>query len=206
MNLEIINSIYKYIEVLYENNQRLTKIFGIDALDAITNGSKDILDIIQNIPRLIPYSYDNKKEKLFLFKNDGLLQYKKELPDLKNKYQTILDNNEKCLKKVKQIRDKYEHILHNVNLQSCYKGNDSWFEYGFEIGNTKYHIESKELLNLFKELNVLYNDLISEILKYVYKNKLNNTYGFLARIDLLGFNKIYDSGLLHEIGKAIAGM
>ena len=70
MNPELINSIYKYIDVLYENNQRLVKIFGIDALNAITDGSKDILDLIQNIPRLIPYSYSDKEKKLFLFKND----------------------------------------------------------------------------------------------------------------------------------------
>lgn len=103
MNLEIINSIYKYIEVLYENNQRLIKIFGIDAIDAIKDGSKDILNLIQDIPRLIPYSYSEKKKKLVLSKNDGLLEYKKDIPDLKDSYQIILDKNGKCLEKTKKI-------------------------------------------------------------------------------------------------------
>ena len=44
------------------------------------------------------------------------------------------------------------------------------------------------------------------MLEYVYKNDLNNTYGFLKRIDLLGFNRLYDSDLLYEAGKAIAGI
>lgn len=206
MNLEIINSIYKYIEVLYENNQRLIKIFGIDAIDAIKDGSKDILNLIQDIPRLIPYSYSEKKKKLVLSKNDGLLENKKAIPDLKDSYQIILDKNGKCLEKTKKIRNKYEHILHNVRSQSCFKGNDSWFEYGFNVENRTYHIESSELIHLFKDLNELYNKLIKQILKYIYENKLNDTYGYLARIDLLGFNKIYDSNLLHEIGKAITGI
>ena len=206
MNPEIINSIYKYIVVLYENNQRLVKIFGIDAIDAITDGSKDILNLIQDVPRLIPYSYSDEKKEVYLIKKDGLLQYKKELPDLKKEYQTVLEKNAKCLEKIKTIRNKYEHTLHNVRSQSCFKGNDSWFEYGFKVKDKGYRIESKELIQLFKNLNELYDGLIKQIMKYVYENKLNDTYGSLSRIDLLGFNKIYDSGLLHEIGKAITGI
>lgn len=134
------------------------------------------------------------------------MQYRKELIDLRNSYKKILDDNVKCLKKIKKIRNKYEHILHNVRPQSCFKGNDSWFEYGFEVENIRYKIESKELIKLFKDLNILYDKLTSEVMKYVYDNNLNNVYGFLSRINILGFNKLYESNLLYEIGKAIAGI
>ncbi len=206
MNVEIINSIYKYIEVLFENNQRLVKLFGINALSSITNGSKDILNLIQDIPRLIPYSYCEKEDKLYLENDDGLLQYKKNIPNLKKNYQKIIDENKECLKKIKKIRNKYEHILHNVRMESCFKSNNNWFEYGFVIKSKEYHINSKELIKVFHELNILYDNLIKILLEYVYKNDLNNTYGFLKRIDLLGFNRLYDSDLLYEAGKAIAGI
>ena len=207
MNPEIINAVYKYIEVLYENNQRLIKIFGIDAIDHTNDGTKDILDLIQNIPRLIPYSYDIEKEKLYLFKRDGLLEYKNDIQYIKPEYKKILANHEECLIKVKQIRDKYEHILHNVRTCSCYTGNDDWFMYGFEVSKKDYKIESKELIALFKDLNIFYDMLISDMLKYAYENEIDHPfYGHLSRIKLLGFNKIYDSKLLYEIGKTIIGI
>ena len=55
-------------------------------------------------------------------------------------------------------------------------------------------------------MNILYDKLTSEVMKYVYDNNLNNVYGFLSRINILGFNKLYESNLLYEIGKAIAGI
>lgn len=206
MNIEVINSIYQYIEVLFENNQRLIKLFGITALRAITNESKDILNLFQDIPRLIPYSYCEKEDKLYLDDKDGLLQYKKEIPNLKKNYEKIIEQNEKSLKKIKRIRNKYEHTLHNVRMQSCLKSNNTWFEYSFVIKSKEYHVDSKELTKLFHDLNILYDDLIKSILEYVYKNNLNNMYGQLKRIDLVGFNKIYNSDLLCEVGMAIAGI
>lgn len=207
MNQQIINSIYKYIEVLYENNQRLIKVFGMDAIDNYNDGTKDILNIIQDIPRLIPYSYCEDDHKLFLEPEDGLLQYEKKIKYLRDGYKEILNNNEDCLIKIKKIRNKYEHKLHNIETPSRFTGNDDWFRYGFKIKTKKYNIESEELVKLFKDLNVLYDKLIDDILKYAYKNKDDHPFFTrLRRVDLLGFNKLYDSKLLYEIGKAIIGI
>ncbi len=202
MNQKIINSIYKYIEVLYKNNQKLIKLFGVDALDTFNDGTLDILSIIQDVPRLIPYSC-NKKRKLYLIPDDGLLTYSKKLKNLLDEYQKILKNNKECLIKIKRIRNKCEHILHNVSLTSCYTGNNDWFRYTFKIRGHKYNIESKELISLFKSLNMLYNSLIIDMLKYAEKRNIDHPfYDHLQRINILGFNKLYDSGLLYEIGKS----
>ena len=207
MNQKVINSIYKYVEVLYENNQRLIKVFGMDAIDNYNDGTKEILNIIQDIPRLIPYSYSDENKKLFLEKNDGLLQYEKKIKYLRSDYKEILNNNEECLIKVKKIRNKYEHKLHNIETPSRYTGNDDWFRYGFKINRKKYNIESSELVKLFKELNNMYDKLISDMLKWAYKNKIDHPFFTrLSRINMLDFNKLYDSKLLYEIGKVIIGI
>ena len=207
MNLEIIASIYKYVEVLFENNQRLIKIFGIDAANAMKSGTKDILDLVQDIPRLIPYSYCEEDDKLFLEPNDGLLQYKRKISYLNDSYKEILNNNSECLIKIKKIRNKYEHKLHNIETPSRFTGNDDWFKYGFKIKSKKYSIESEELVKLFKELNKLYDRLISDMLNYAYTNNINHPFfNKLSRIKLLDFNKLYESKLLYEIGKAIIGI
>ncbi len=206
MNQRVINAIYKYVEVLYYNNQKLIGLFGVDAIDGFDNGSKDMLNIIQDIPRLIPYKYNTRKRKLELIPEDGLLIYKS-MNKLFLEYNKVLKNNRKCLIKIKKIRNKCEHLLHNVNLRSCYTDNNSWFRYSFRVKSSNYIIESAELISLFKDLNKLYDNLIKEMLEYSYKKKINHPfYTHLQKIKLLGFNKLYDSGLLYEIGKSIKGI
>ena len=205
MNQKIINAIFKYIKVLFENNQRLIKVFGMNAID--DDGTEDILNIIQDIPRLIPYSYCEKDDKLFLESDDGLLQYKSIITYLQDSYKKILNDNPECLKKIKKIRNKCEHELHNIENPSQYTNNDDWFEYFFKIKSKKYSIESEELVKLFKELNILYDRLISDMLNYAYSKKIDHCFfSKLSRIKLLDFNKLYESKLLYEIGKAIIGI
>ena len=188
------------------SNQQLIKIFGIDSMNAFNTGSIEILNIIQDVPRLIPYTYNKKTEKYELSPKDGLLVYKS-LKELPFEYQKIFDKNKKCLIKIKKIRNKWEHILHNVNLQSCYTGNNSWFRYTFKVKGAKYTIESDELIALFKDLNILYDQLIKKMLEYSYKKKIEHPfYNHLHKVKLLDFNKLYDSGLLYEIGKSITGI
>ena len=54
-------------------NQKLLKLCGIDAIDDFENDSKIVLDIIQDIPRLVPYSYNNKQKELECNDRNGLL-------------------------------------------------------------------------------------------------------------------------------------
>lgn len=61
MNVKIVNVLFGYFETLYHLNQRLIKLCGIDAIDNFENGKEYILEIIPNIPRLIPYSYNKKQ-------------------------------------------------------------------------------------------------------------------------------------------------
>lgn len=63
MNIEIANSLSGYIETLYKLNQKLLKLCGTDVIDKYEYSHKEILDIIQDIPRLIPYQY-NKTLKI----------------------------------------------------------------------------------------------------------------------------------------------
>ena len=57
MNVEIANALFGYFATLYHLNQKLIQLCGIDVIDDFENGEGYILEIIQNIPRLIPYSY-----------------------------------------------------------------------------------------------------------------------------------------------------
>lgn len=58
MNITIANALFGYLKILYEMNQTLIKLCGIDIIDDLESGKMDVLNIIQNVPRIIPYEYD----------------------------------------------------------------------------------------------------------------------------------------------------
>ena len=58
MNIIIANALFGYLKTLYEMNQTLIKLCGTDIIDDLESGKMDVLNIIQNVPRIIPYEYD----------------------------------------------------------------------------------------------------------------------------------------------------
>ena len=49
MTIEIANALFGYLETLYNLNQKLVKLCGIDVIDDFESGEKDILDMIQDV-------------------------------------------------------------------------------------------------------------------------------------------------------------
>ena len=64
MTVEIANALFGYLETLYNLNQKLVKLCGIDVIDDFESGEKEILDIIQDVPRIIPYSFNKKNTNI----------------------------------------------------------------------------------------------------------------------------------------------
>ena len=61
MDIKITNSMYEYFEILYHINQRLLKLRGINVLINYKTSFEILLNRIQDIPKVIPYSYDINK-------------------------------------------------------------------------------------------------------------------------------------------------
>ena len=101
MTIEIANALFGYLETLYNLNQKLVKLCGIDGIDDFECGEKDILDIIQDIPRIIPYSLNKKTQKLEFKDRDGLLEYQDSILYLKDDYERILSENYDFLDKIR---------------------------------------------------------------------------------------------------------
>lgn len=204
MNLEIANAISGYIETLYDTNKKLISICGIDVCYHNTGDyEKVVLDIIQNIPRLIPYSFSVKKDLLFFKDTDGLLEYSNEIVYLRENYDKILANHAETLKKVKQIRNKYEHKLHDIQYQSSGSGTHNLFDIEFKVENHNVTIYAGELIKLLKDINILFAKIVQDISTYAYQNNKTDYlyYQRITRFDFIDFNEIYESNLLRKIGK-----
>ena len=218
MNNKIANSIIPYLETLYELNKNIIKLCGTDVMIKMSESTKTVLDIIQDIPRLIPYENDKRDNVNKLYQRDGLLEYEEEIDYIRNKYECILKNNYDTLEKIRLLRNKYEHKMHGIKETSSGSGTICLFEIIFEIEVTKQtniegkivseivieekQISAKELISIARELNELFSLLQSEVIEYAYKNGKSGyaVYDRLTRFNLKDFNKIYDSEILREVG------
>lgn len=203
MTIEIANALFGYLETLYNLNQKLVKLCGIDVIDDFESGEKDILDMIQDVPRIIPYSFNKKTQKLEFKERDDLLEYKDGILYLKDDYKQILLENYDFLDKIRKIRNKYEHKMHGVKHDSSGSSSFSLFDYTFIVENESIEITASSFIKLIKSLNNLFSKIVCDIREYAYKNKKDDYlyYRRITRFDFTDFNKIYDSDVLRIVGK-----
>ena len=201
MNITIANAMYGYLETLYGLNQKLVKLCGSE-IDAFGN-NKEILDIIQDFPRIIPYGFNDKEGKYELRKKDGLLEFENEISYLLSDYEEILNDNYDILEKMKKIRNKCEHKMHAIKERSASTGTMCLFEYDFQIGDEIITVSAEEFIKLIKKLNELFSNIVGEISEYAEKNDKTEYVYYIRinRFDFKEFNSIYDNSLLRTIGK-----
>lgn len=199
-----------YFETLYEMNQKLIILCG-DIF--YFNSRKKLLEVIQDIPRVIPYSFNNRTEKLELNERDGFLEFKGQIEYLELDFKAILENNYDFLNKIRLIRNKYEHKTHAEKPLNYGTGPNIEFEYEFLIESDEefvVEVTSKEFIKLLKELNVLYSKIQKEIWRCSYKtgnqeedNLYYQYYKKMCRFDFEKFNDIFDSNLLQIFGQSM---
>ena len=203
MTIEIANALFGYLETLYNLNQKLVKLCGIDVIDDFEGGEKDILDIIQDVPRIIPYSFNKKTKKLEFKDRNGLLEYQDSILYLKDDYDRILSENYDFLDKIRKIRNKYEHKMHGVKHKSSGSGSLSLFDYTFMVENESIEITAGAFIKLVKSVNCLFSKIVRDISKFAYENHKEDYlyYRRITRFDFTDFNKIYDNDILRIVGK-----
>ena len=205
MIIDIASNLFGYLESLYELNQNIIKLCG--NVNQLETSEKTILDVIQNIPRLIPYIWNKKTNLMELDIKSGLLEYKDKITYLENEYAKILNDNYETLDKVRKIRNKFEHKIHGIRVLSSGYGSISMFNIEFEITKNNQDenikMDVNELIKLAKDLNILFSMLIDDVSKLVYGKDLCGHPYFMRirRFDYKDFNKIYESDLLKEIGE-----
>lgn len=205
MNIEIANAMYGYLENLYIMNQKLLRLCGTDAIDDFENNSKIVLDIIQDIPRLVPYSYNNKKKTLEYDDRNGLLEFKNDIEYLSVEYDKILKENFDFLNDVRKIRNKYEHKMHGVNHISSRSGSHCLFDFSFKVAEEDIKVKAGRIIKLVKSLNILFSKIVYDISTYASANKKDDYlyYRKITRFNFTDFNDLYDSDLIRKIGKVM---
>lgn len=205
MTRVIANALFGYFDTLYSLNRNLIMLCGLDVVENSGQYEKVAEYVIINAPRLIPYKYDPKKEKDIIEKNDGLLEFKKELPFLYDEYCAILQNNYKFLDDLKKIRNKLEHKMHGARHTGGCSGTNSLVYLTFQLKDDEIKLYAGDFIKFTKEVNSLFSKLQELVREYAITEdkEFHVYYQRLTRYDFCKFNKIYDSDLLQDFGQAL---
>lgn len=209
MTIQIVNALYRYFEALYELNQNILVLCGVDVLDDYEQYEKQVESVIQLIPRIVPYAQDKNTRGYKIISRDGLLEFSSEIPFLDVDYQQLLKNHYDFLITVKTIRNKLEHRMHGATVSSSGSGSAILFEINYKIENQGeeriLRITAGALLSFAKEINIMFSKIQTLVNQFACENQKTDYayYRRLVKYDFCNFNKLYESSLLREFGKAM---
>lgn len=208
MTVKITNALYRYFKGLYELNQDIIILCGIDTLDKECQFEDYLENVIHLVPKLIPYKYDKKekKEKIYKLENrDGLLEFENEIPFLKTDYKNTLEDHMMFLTNIKAISNKLEHKMHGATYMELSGGNVWLFEIIYNINKDKIKITASELIAFVKDLYILFSKIQMHIKNFSYDENKNDCpyYRRLTKFFFQDFNKIYDCDFIATFGKVM---
>lgn len=201
--MEINNAIRDYVRMLHEVNGRFIIVASYNAY-YVSDGDYELIKLISDLVRLIPAKYHKKSQKYILQNSDGLAPFT-ELASFKNDIDKLLLEEQSTIKDLFQIRNKYEHGIHNIEVKEIGYSTTQLSDITVKIGNEDYDIKSIDILKILKKLNLIYDKCLKEVLeKYYYsKNKIevHKYYENLERFDFKSYNQALEVELIDKIGK-----
>ena len=205
MEITTANALFRYFETLYCLNQNLIVLCGTDVFDHMGEQERRIDEVIMSVPRLVPYSFNKKTATYEIEKSDGLIKFSDDISFLTEDYESILQKHKDFLEKAKKVRNKLEHEMHGARIVAASSGTTSMFSATYEVAENEISLRATEIIAFAKDINVLFSKIqeLVHISAREHKYDDHPYYRRLVRYDFSDFNKIFDSSLLHIIGKAL---
>ena len=205
MTITTANALFRYFEALYNLNQNLMVLCGTDVYDHQGEQERRIDEVLMAIPRLVPYGYNKKVGKYEIINTDGLLRFSDDISFLREDYEKLFQKHRGFLEKAVKVRNKLEHEMHGARVVASSSGTTSLFSLTYEVAENDIDMRADEIIACVKEINFLF----SKIQALVHESARKHSYGDhpyyrrLVRCDYSDFNKIYESNLLHILGKTL---
>ena len=133
----------------------------------------------------------------------GLLEFKDTLKFLESDFSDILKDNYEFLNSIRQIRNSYQHKMHDMKLLGKGSGTLILFEIEFKISEKEICLYAGNFIKILLQLNSVYAKIQSNIDTFAYENNMTDYayYRRLSRFDFNDFAAIYQDKNLRPIGK-----
>ena len=133
---------------------------------------------------------------LYISTTDSICLLKDNIPFLIDKLKQILKENIETFKKIKIIRNKYEHEPHNVNTAFS-TGSGAYSGIGIYYKNELISIDTLELTDIIYDLNILMNNI--QMLIYGIEKEIGEQFDIYTKKEIeiikmrknLKYNKSY---------------
>ena len=205
MTITTANALFRYFETLYGLNQNLIVLCGTDVYDHKGEQERRIDEVIMEVPRLVPYSFNKKTGAYEMARADGLMSFADDMLFLEADYEAILQKHKDFLEKAKKVRNKLEHEMHGARIVASSSSTTSLFSVTYEVAENEIELCAAELIAFTKDMNILFSKIQDLVKQFAREHKCSDhPYCWrLVRYDYIDFNKIFESKLLHIFGKAL---
>lgn len=114
---EYLSNLFTYMGIMDSINKKLNKLIKNNIKNSPEKNMSLFYDLVSETMRIMPYSYNEKKDILYL-KDDGILLLKNKLSYIEQDYKTILGKKslKKSLINIYNVRNKFTHEPHNLFL------------------------------------------------------------------------------------------
>ena len=192
-----------YFKTLYDTNKQIIELTGMSIDDSVRFRIL-FLEISKNLMRLIPCQSQNGSLKLK--KKDGLLEFanEPELDFLKADYDELFNQNFQSITAIKNIRNKFEHSPHKLEIVSYGSGGGD-NHIVFKIDQSEHELNVNELISTVKPLNKIFDKIIQKMQEHrSYLDERERSHPYFEKHCALSyerFNRLLDSRLLYDISR-----
>lgn len=161
---EYLSNLFTYMGIMDSINKKLNKLIKNNIKNSPEKNMSLFYDLVSEIMRIMPYSYNEKKDILYL-KDDGILLLKNKLSYIEQDYKTILEKKslKKSLINIYNVRNKFTHEPHNLSFGFSVGGQIS-YSIGINYKDELQKLSTIDLQVIVKELNLIYEKIKQEFI------------------------------------------
>lgn len=197
-----------YYGVLYDTNKMFIKLLGLSTsvYDKADKVEELFLKISQNICWLMPCRINRNKRDVELCEDDGILDFKNEIPYLLEDYSNIFNDSKDAIYTIKKLRNKVEHQIHKIDIPIIASStNPDSLEILINISDEKYNLKAGQLKILLIGLNKIFDKMIKDII--ILSEALDKKdHPFVVKYTsrkFEEFNDIINSNVILQVGRII---
>lgn len=161
---EYLSNLFTYMSIMDSINKKLNRLIKNNIKNSPEKNMSLFYDLVSEIIRIIPYSYNAKKGVLYL-KNDGILLLKNKLSYIEHDYKKILNKQslKKSLINIYNVRNKFTHEPHNLSF-GFFVGGQTSYSIGINHKDELQELSTIDLQVIVKELNLIYEKIKKEFI------------------------------------------